>query len=355
MSGLTFRLPLYSLRRLINWPPTLPFNLAVCLTTRCNLRCKTCSIYEVGSDELILEEFEKIFKSIGPSLHWATLTGGEPFLRDDIDKIFFSLVSNCRPKIVNIATNGSLPDQIVGKVRCMALSFPQVRIIVNLSIDDIGPDHDRIRSREGSYARVLETFGRLKSLGLSNLSLGINTTISRFNEDRVPKILGELLKLEADSYIAEAADKRAELNNLGLEFSPSIQAVLEALDFYRINIVSRKNKGIFKIVQAIRKEYYNISKNVLSGQTTIPCYAGIASVHLSVDGHLWSCPVKARDFGDLRRSGYDFRKVFFSRQADNVRKEIRQTRCSCASANVNITNILCNFGSLIRSAMNINF
>lgn len=353
MLDLIAKLPLYCISRRLNWPKILPFNLAICLTNRCNFRCKTCCIYEKSAEELSFEELEKIFKSMRKCLYWVTLTGGEPFLRDDIDKIFLSLCAHCRPRIVNIATNGFFTEIIIDKIKKMANVSNKVKLIINFSIDDIDEYHDKIRGKEGSYKKVVETFYALKSLNLPNLLLGINTTISKFNAERIPVILEEILKLGADSYIAEVADKRIELNTMDLELLPSDGTVFKALDFFNDRITLRKTRSIPKIIQTMRGQYYTLSKNTLLGKTTISCYAGIASIHISADGHLWTCPVKAKVLGNLKETDYDFKKIWFSKRADKIKQEIKKENCFCLSANVNYTNLLCNFKSLIKIGLNL--
>ena len=61
--------------------------------------------------ELTVEEISKIAKG-GSSLYHITFTGGETFLRDDIDEIvkLFYRFSNTRS--VTITTNGTYPERV---------------------------------------------------------------------------------------------------------------------------------------------------------------------------------------------------------------------------------------------------
>ena len=68
-----------------------PNYMILFVTGRCNLRCPHCFYLdeiEAASKEkeLRLDEFEKISKSL-PRLLQLTCTGGETFIREDIDKI----------------------------------------------------------------------------------------------------------------------------------------------------------------------------------------------------------------------------------------------------------------------------
>ncbi|MCD4652251.1 MAG: radical SAM protein, partial [Candidatus Cloacimonetes bacterium] len=150
----------------------MPMNYTLSLLYKCNSRCKTCNIYEKSADELTVEEYRKIFRSIGKTPYWVTLSGGEPFLRNDIVDICRELYNICRPKIINIPTNGILTKIIAEKVAQIASHCKKSDIIINLSIDGIGEQHDEIRNVPGNYDKVIKTYKALRKLEHKNLSVG---------------------------------------------------------------------------------------------------------------------------------------------------------------------------------------
>ena len=155
------KIPAYKVFRQFGFPALLPLNLTVSLTYKCNSRCKTCNIYRKDVPEFSKEEFEKTFHSLGRSPYWLTLSGGEPFLRKDIVEICKSAYRNCRPRIINIPTNGILCDVIPERVKQIAMNSPDTQIIINLSLDEIGEKHDEIRNVKGNFTRASKTFQRL--------------------------------------------------------------------------------------------------------------------------------------------------------------------------------------------------
>jgi len=69
------------------------------VTNRCNFRCEFCFYYaeiEKGRkpNELSLDEIDQLTRKLGPLLQ-LSLTGGEPFLRKDLDEITHMFVENC--------------------------------------------------------------------------------------------------------------------------------------------------------------------------------------------------------------------------------------------------------------------
>ena len=66
-----------------------PLHLTFFVTARCNAVCKHCFYHDSLNkkfNELTLEEIDKFTKTMDPLLS-LSITGGEPYIRDDIDKI----------------------------------------------------------------------------------------------------------------------------------------------------------------------------------------------------------------------------------------------------------------------------
>ena len=62
-----------------------PTDMCIITTYRCPMRCKMCNIWEHPTDkrkEITPEEIKLL-----PSVKFINLTGGEPFIREDLDQI----------------------------------------------------------------------------------------------------------------------------------------------------------------------------------------------------------------------------------------------------------------------------
>jgi MoaA/NifB/PqqE/SkfB family radical SAM enzyme len=338
------RLPLYLPFRGLGFPQQLPMSLTVSVTSRCNSRCKTCRIYETRYAQMTVAEYEHVFRSLGRAPLWVTLSGGEPFLREDLAEICAALYSHCRPAVINIPTNGILCEKIASAVQTIAVSCPGAKIIVNLSLDAVGDKHDEIRGVHGNFDKALTTYRSLKGLqngGLANLSVGIHTVISRFNVAAIPKIVPELLSLQPDSYITEIAEHRVELETMSLAITPDPAAYQAAIDFVAQQMRTYSLRKLGRVIRSFRLEYYQHVKDLLFGKRgRWPCYAGFASAQIMPDGQVWACCIKGQSLGHLAETGYDFRRVWFSTRADEVRRAIKESRCQCFLANSSYTNML---------------
>jgi len=349
MITLMLKAIIYRLYKIFKFPRLLPISYTLSVTNKCNSRCKTCSIYTKKTDQMSVAEYKKIFKSIGRAPYWVTISGGEPFLRKDLPEIIFALDKFCRPKIINIPTNGILTQRIFYMVKQICKALPNTEIIINLSIDGIDEEHDRIRNVKGNYQKVISTYKQLRKLKYKNLSIGIHTVISRYNLHSFPAIASTMLQLDPDSYITEIAEERVELANLGKDITPNALEYRAAIDFLLHRIKNTEFRGMSRITQTFRIEYYNLVKKILRDRKqVIPCFAGIASCQIAPDGEVWFCCIKGKSVGNLREKNYRFRSIWFSREAKRERKVISRKECYCPMANASYTNIMLNIPSLWR-------
>lgn len=336
------KIPLYRLARATGWPRVLPLNLTVSVTYRCNSRCLTCNVYTKEAAELTVDEFDRTFRSLGRAPYWYTMSGGEPFLRSDLPDICASAYEHGRPGIINIPTNGLLSSRIPSMVEEIARRCPGTQIIINLSIDGIGEEHDRIRGINGSFEKAVETYRGLRALNVRNLTVGVHTVISVHNVERIPTIYEYITReLAPDSFITEIAEERVELETLGSSITPPADAYAGAVDFLIARIREQNYSGISRITQSFRIRYYELVKRFLvSGGQPIPCYAGVASAQIAPDGHVWFCCIKAASMGNLRDVDYDFRRIWYGERAAEERKRVRAGECACPLANAGYTNML---------------
>jgi hypothetical protein len=57
--------------------------------------------------------------------------------------------------------------------------------------------------------------------------------------------------------------------------------------------------------------------------------------------------------GNVRDAGYDFRKVWFSRQANEVRRAVKSRGCYCPVANISYTNMMADPISVFKVGINV--
>ena len=320
----------------------LPVNYTVSVTYRCNSRCKTCNIWKIKSPELSSEEYAKIFQKIGKSVYWVTISGGEPFLRKDLFDIVYAIYKYSKPKIINIPTNGLLYQEIPKVVNRIAKNCPKSNIVINVSIDEIGEKDDKIRGVKNAYDYAIRTVKALQKLNADNVNVGIHSVISKFNVDDFQRVAGTLMDFHPDSYITEIAENRVELDTMESDITPSLMKYSQAIDYLLFTIKNTKFRGMNKITQTFRIEYYKMVKRILKEQKQqIKCYAGILSVQIVPNGDVWPCCILAKVIGNIKDSNYNFKKIWFRNpKLKEERNRIRTEKCFCPLANASYTNML---------------
>jgi MoaA/NifB/PqqE/SkfB family radical SAM enzyme len=345
------RLPAFHIGRAIGRPLAMPAALTVNLLYACNSRCRTCNIYEHHAEVLSLDEYDRIFRSIGSSPRWVTFTGGEPFLRQDVADIILSFDEHCRPTVINVPTNGSFPDRVEKAVDRIARTVHPRSVIVNLSIDEVEGAHDSLRGLKGNWGLAMQTASALRDLRRhhENLVFGVNTVISRFNETRIADIAAKVEELEPDSYVAEVAGRRVELGTQRSDFAPTVDGLLRALKLLRARS-RRTGRLIEALVASLRAEYYRVlERHTVEQREILPCYAAITSAHIMPEGKVWACCVLGEELGELRAVDYDFPTIWYGAAARSIRERIRRERCNCTLANQTYMNMLMDPKTLVRS------
>lgn len=358
------RFPFYRFYARFNSPKLLPLDYNIMLTYSCNSRCKTCFIWkvyqknpELKQKELKTSEYDKIFSSIGKNILWVTLGGGEPFLRKDLVKICRSLYQNCSPLMVHLLTNATLPKIISKKTEQILreCDFPYIKI--NLSLDAIGDLHDRIRGRPGNFKTFLLTYKELQKLKLKfpNLKIGIHSTLSRYNFSTFLHLYDFIKRLRPDTFMFEIAQERQEFLNLGIKpiiITSSLFSLIEEVKDKIKNDYLFKRRGLIKLLYLLSLYYYTSLKNILKKKSfPFSCYAGIASVQINPFGDVWPCAVLGNQFsfGNLRDYNYNFRRLFFSKRVEKIKRILHKKRCKCILAKSFYTSSLLHLSTYLNS------
>ncbi len=350
----------------------LPLNLTFSVTNICQSRCKTCNIWELYSkhpekrdQELSLDEIEKIFRSMG-HVYIFNISGGEPFLRSDFTEIIKLACRYLTPGIIHIPTNAIAVDLVEKKVqeilKFLKTDFPSVHLTVKPSLDHIGNKHDEIRGIPGNFQKAMTLYQRLKALqpGFSNFHVELGTVISTWNVNDIEEIASFVTSLGMDSYRNEIAEQRSEMFNTEHDITPSADDYEQATDYFVHQIKANMRNRLFfhRITSAFRLVYYALAIRILrEKRQVIPCYAGISNAHLSPYGDIWACCTLGYDksMGNLRDHNYDFKAIWNSQDAKEIRTDIRNGACHCPLANQAYSNILLHGPSLLKVVRNIFF
>ena len=124
-------------------------------TLRCNLSCRHCGSdckATAGCKDMPLEDFARVLDSVAaaqdPHLVMINVTGGEPLMRQDLEKCGLMMYNKGFPW--GMVTNGlALTPERYKRLLQSGLRS------MTISLDGIGEDHDWMRGRKGSYDRAI--------------------------------------------------------------------------------------------------------------------------------------------------------------------------------------------------------
>jgi radical SAM protein with 4Fe4S-binding SPASM domain len=140
---------------------------------------------KLGSDtELTLDEIRKIIDGL-PRWSILSLTGGEPFIREDFAAI---LDYGLKRGKCSLLTNASLvTDSHIDMIVRGGL------LLMAVSIDGIGSTHDGIRKRAGLFDKAVETIKKVqekkRELKTEFPLIDLKTVILKENLNQLPEIL----------------------------------------------------------------------------------------------------------------------------------------------------------------------
>lgn len=328
-----------------------PIQLTFFLTKRCNARCPFC-FYSAGragspseAQELSLEEIEKFSSSMG-NLLWLAFSGGEIFLRDDLVGITEVFYKNNKPSIILLPTNGLLTETIAEQTERILKSCPKSTIAVKLSVEGPEEVHDSIRGG-GSFKKTMETLAALGSLlkVYPNFDLGINTVFCSANQDAMEKTIDYVNTLDhvmthTISLIrGEVPDEKLKEIDVK-KYHKAIRKLEADLKAGTSGKYRFKGAGL-KAAQDILQRKLILDTHV-RGKRLIPCFAGTLNLVLTETGEVYPCESFDRKMGNIRESGYDFRKIIESDKAQEIINSIKKGNCYCTHECYFMTNILFN-------------
>ncbi|WP_418185024.1 GTP 3',8-cyclase MoaA [Aliarcobacter vitoriensis] len=140
--------------------------LRVSVTERCNFRCQYCMPEKpfswVPKENLL--SYEDLFKfikvSIDEGIKKVRITGGEPLLREDLDK-FIKMVFDYKNDIdLALTTNGFLLSSIAKKLKEAGLKR------INISLDTLNKDRAKQIAQKDVLDKVLEGIEEASKVGL---------------------------------------------------------------------------------------------------------------------------------------------------------------------------------------------
>ena len=285
------------------------------VTYRCNARCGMCDSWRMKPGrELTVDQAARIFEKLG-RLHVVRLSGGEPFLREDLAEIGRAITVASRPFVLHVTTNGSMPDRTLAFAEKLGRS---ARLAFMVSVDGHREQHDANRGEQVTYELALETVRRLVALRKrGRIDVSVNHTVispeSLEDAGRVRRdvetlgvdVQTVLAYSESSMYGIKLRGKRADhvLSRGGYPLHPRL-AGADVTSFVRTELL--RTAALSSRARRLGKRYYLRGllarlRGDASPQPHPRCVALRSHVRVLPDGTIPVCQFNTEVVGDLTR------------------------------------------------------
>ena len=286
-------------------------NGTVIVTYRCNARCNMCNRYKKPSkpeEEITVETIRKL-----PPMYFTNITGGEPFIREDLADIVRELYKKS-DRIV-ISTNGFFTDRIIA----LCNEFPNVGI--RISIEGLEETNNAIRGLDDGFNKGYETLKKL--VETNHPDVGFGMTVQDANAHDLVSLykLSDEMNMEFATASLHNSFYFVEAKNI-IKDRPMVAQSFENL----INELLKSNSP-----KKWFRAYFNHGLiNYIYGQKRLlPCDMAFDTFFIDPYGDVMPCNgTKEKEvMGNLVTDDWD--TLWNSEQAEKVRAKVRNCDRQC--------------------------
>lgn len=316
-------------------------DLILAVTDRCNHACKMCYYHDSlnrNKNELSLDEYRRVSSALD-NIKVLMISGGEPFLRDDLVDICKLFADNNNIESLFIPTNGSIPETVVTGVESILSMLPAVRLTMMLSLEGLQNTHDTMHGNTGAFHSVIKTIKTLNLLRFKkrqdhqSFSLFLNTVVTTQNIQEVIPLMDYIkhtVLVDSHTFTPMRGTGKESVHQppSGENFRKLFDQAIPYFNFYAGRESVSEEHADFYLKWLNRR--FDLWIDVLEGgKWPFICQAGKSIGVIEPDGDVRLCELKP-SIGNIRETDYDFKKVWFSDEAEEIRASVKQ--CSCTHA-----------------------
>lgn len=285
-------------------------DVVLAITYQCNAHCQFCHIWQSQERFSLLPSDYRILPR---NLRNINISGGEPFLRNDLPEIVRVISRRCPKAKIIISTNGFLPSAIKRQMQDI-IKF-KMDIGVTVSLDGFGKAHEDLRGYPGGFSLVLETVRLLKDLNIKNLKIGFTLNDKNINQLKKVYRLSKELGMELNLAVCHNSPHYFKKWNNGIANVRQAKKQIDWLIEQELRSFSPKNwfRAYF---------IYGIFEFLKNNRRILPDYSGLDSLFIDPFGNIYPSDVWDLKIGNLSkiRNWSDFavrtEKMILSREEE---------------------------------------
>ncbi|HBY64375.1 MAG TPA: hypothetical protein DEH78_31525 [Solibacterales bacterium] len=317
-------------------------SLFLFVTSRCNSLCRTCFYFDKlnSRDDLTFDQIRRLAET-APPFEKLWLSGGEPFLREELAEIVGLFARHNGVRNVNLPTNGLLPEKLFRSVDRMLELAPEVSIDLNFSLDGLANTHDAIRGVPNNFARTLATMeaAEARYRGVRRLRRNVLTVITRENYQEIVRLGLHLLgRGGIDGQYFEVVRGQAPDPSLKRLTADQVRSLhRQLMPFHRAyakKLFAHLPPGIRRLGEMYYlgnlRFHFELQERCFEGPKAwpMPCTAGETSIVVDHNGAFRACEMRGV-VGRLADFDYDVSAALASAAMRSEVAAIPEANCWC--------------------------
>jgi MoaA/NifB/PqqE/SkfB family radical SAM enzyme len=287
-----------------------PTDAIIAVTLNCNSRCVMCDIWKNDiQDEMKPHEYE----ALPTTLREINITGGEPFLREDLPEILETIQARCGAVRLIVSTHGFMTERI----RKLGPELKRVApdLALRISIDGVAATHERVRGIPRGFQKDMESLKILKETGFQDL--GIAMTVMDGNASEIRAVHKLSVELGVDFSITIATDSDIYFGQDKSAFRPeNLEELREGFRY----LVGRHYRS-FRPRNVARAWFEKGLVDYAEGRgRALPCDAGQGFFYLDSRANVYACHVVPSLMGNLRQKSWS--EIWTDTDSDEQRRKL---------------------------------
>lgn len=278
----------------------MPTSAFISVTMLCNSRCIHCDIWKnKGMDFLPVE----LYRKLPSSLKMVDITGGEPFLRNDIPQIVSIVRETCPKARILITTNGFLPEKIQKYIGDIVSADPNIAF--RLSLDGWGKTHEKVRGIPKAFDKVMKTIVILQDAGVKDL--GLTFTLMDVNKHELRRVYDYCRDHHLSFTLNVVHDSPIYFGTGKMSLQPKPAAVKKDFEYLFREQTKRLSPKEWGKAWFNRYSY----EYMVHHRRPLPCGAGENFFYMDPFANIFMCQIKNWPIGNLQKQ--NFEQIWYSK------------------------------------------
>lgn len=313
--------------------------LILFVTNRCQLNCYFCcnaDVHKTG-EELTVENYERIAKSLSRPLNRLPISGGEPILRKDLLDIVKVFYNYNGVRKIDIPVNGFEPEKTLKFVKDICAACPDLILSICVSLNGFEETDAKMRGNLNAFKKSVETLDLISRYkkergwkGEKRLKIFLNTVVTPENIGEIYPFSGWARKRFPDAYLSLLMVRSNDTSGTKRPISLSGEEVHRLRPLILDNLVySTKEWSLMKRIYLYiaNMMWVDIAEKIASGgRTAFKCVAHRYNRVIYPDGGVGICEMLP-PFANIKNFGFDMEKL-----DEHYKMYDKKLDCACMHA-----------------------